>query len=46
MEKIINPAKCIDCGEIYELDGLDLDLRCEDCVEQWEIDELEGKENA
>lgn len=44
VEEILNPAKCIDCGEIYELDGLDLDLRCEDCVEQWEIDELEGKE--
>jgi hypothetical protein len=43
MEEILNPAKCIDCGEIYELDGLDLDLRCEGCVEQWEIDELEGE---
>ena len=42
MEEILNPAKCIDCGDIYELDGLDLDLRCEGCVEQWEIDEREG----
>ena len=39
---LINPAKCIDCGDVYELDGLDLDLRCEECVEQWEIDEKEG----
>ena len=41
MDDFINPAKCIDCGDIYELDGLDLDLRCEDCVEQWAIDEGE-----
>jgi len=37
--ELINPARCIDCGDTYELDGLDLDLRCEDCVEQWAIDE-------
>ena len=41
MDDFINPAECIDCGETYELDGLDLDLRCEDCVEQWAIDEGE-----
>ena len=29
---------CCDCGEEYELDALDLDLRCASCVEQWIID--------
>jgi DNA-directed RNA polymerase subunit RPC12/RpoP len=32
---------CSDCGEEYELDALNLDLRCASCVEQWLIDELE-----
>jgi DNA-directed RNA polymerase subunit RPC12/RpoP len=32
---------CSDCGEEYELDALNLDLRCADCVEQWAIDGLE-----
>jgi DNA-directed RNA polymerase subunit RPC12/RpoP len=32
---------CIDCGEEYELDALNLDLRCAGCVEQWAIDEKE-----
>jgi DNA-directed RNA polymerase subunit RPC12/RpoP len=32
---------CIDCGEEYELNALNLDLRCADCVEQWVIDDLE-----
>jgi len=32
---------CIDCGEEYELDALNLDLRCSACVEQWVIDEKE-----
>ena len=27
-------GNCSDCGEQYELDALDLDLRCADCVEQ------------
>lgn len=31
---------CVDCGEEYELDALNLDLRCASCVEQWVIDEL------
>lgn len=34
-------GKCCDCGEEYELDALNLDLRCSDCVEQWELDEAE-----
>lgn len=29
---------CIDCGEEYQLDALNLDLRCADCVEQWVMD--------
>jgi len=29
---------CIDCGEEYQLDALNLDLRCADCVEQWALD--------
>ena len=33
---------CCDCGEEYELDALNLDLRCADCVEQWVLDEKEG----
>jgi DNA-directed RNA polymerase subunit RPC12/RpoP len=33
---------CSDCGEQYELDALDLDLRCAACLEQRVIDELEG----
>lgn len=33
---------CSDCGEEYELDALNLDLRCASCVEQWVIDELLG----
>ena len=32
---------CSDCGELYELDALNLDLRCADCVEQLVIDNLE-----
>jgi hypothetical protein len=32
---------CIDCGEEYELDALNLDLRCSACVEQWVIDAKE-----
>ena len=43
MSNLINPAKCIDCGDMYELDGLNLDLRCEGCIEQLTIDEKEGK---
>lgn len=31
-------GNCIDCGEEYKLDALDLDLRCAECVEQWSID--------
>jgi predicted Zn-ribbon and HTH transcriptional regulator len=31
-------AYCIDCGEEYQLDALNLDLRCSACVEQWVID--------
>jgi predicted Zn-ribbon and HTH transcriptional regulator len=34
-------ANCVDCGNEYELDALNLDLRCASCVEQWSIDELE-----
>ena len=30
---------CCDCGEEYELDALDLDLRCAGCVEQWKLEE-------
>lgn len=33
-------GRCCDCGEVYELDALDLDLRCAACVEQWKIDEM------
>jgi DNA-directed RNA polymerase subunit RPC12/RpoP len=29
---------CIDCGEEYQLEALNLDLRCADCVEQWALD--------
>jgi hypothetical protein len=35
-------GNCIDCGEEYDLDVLNLDLRCAACVEQWVIDELLG----
>jgi DNA-directed RNA polymerase subunit RPC12/RpoP len=33
LEQMMN-GNCSDCGEQYELDALDLDLRCADCVEQ------------
>ena len=33
---------CSDCNEEYELDALNLDLRCADCVEQLALDETEG----
>ena len=39
---MITMGFCCDCGEEYELDALNLDLRCADCVEQWAIDEREG----
>ena len=32
---------CSDCGELYELDALNLDLRCADCVEQLALDKQE-----
>jgi len=32
---------CVDCGELYELNALDLDLRCADCVEQLVLDKQE-----
>jgi DNA-directed RNA polymerase subunit RPC12/RpoP len=32
---------CVDCGELYELDALDLDLRCADCVKQLVLDKQE-----
>ena len=35
-------GNCIDCGDEYQLDALNLDLRCAACVEQWVVDELEG----
>lgn len=35
--------RCCDCREVYELDALNLDLRCAACVEQWKIDEGEGE---
>lgn len=31
---------CSDCGEEYELDALNLDLRCASCVDQWVMDSL------
>ena len=34
---------CVDCGELYELNALDLDLRCADCVEQLALDKQEGE---
>jgi len=37
LEQMMN-GNCSDCGEQYELDALDLDLRCADCIEQWAID--------
>ena len=43
--RIKNPAKCIDCNDVYELDGLNLDLRCSDCVDQWLIDDMEMEES-
>ena len=39
MINIIN-GRCCDCGGVYELDALDLDLRCAACVEQWKIDKM------
>ena len=33
-------GRCCDCGEVYELDALDLDLRCAACVEQWKLDKM------
>jgi predicted Zn-ribbon and HTH transcriptional regulator len=35
-------GNCVDCGNEYQLDALNLDLRCAACVEQWVIDEIEG----
>jgi hypothetical protein len=34
-------GNCVDCGNEYELDALNLDLRCAACVEQWVADDLE-----
>lgn len=42
MTKKMN-GRCCDCDDGYELDALDLDLRCAACVEQSKIDEGEGK---
>ena len=44
-QKMSNKIKnrCCDCREVYELDALDLDLRCAACVEQSKIDEGEGE---
>jgi DNA-directed RNA polymerase subunit RPC12/RpoP len=39
-------GNCSDCGEVYELDALDLDLKCADCLEQWTIDLRQEKTNA
>ena len=37
LEQMMN-GNCSDCGEQYELDALDLDLRCANCAEQWATD--------
>lgn len=39
-------GNCSDCGEVYELDALDLDLKCADCLEQWTIDLRQEKYNG
>jgi hypothetical protein len=37
---------CVDCGELYELDALDLDLRCADCVKQSALDKQEREDTG
>ena len=37
---------CIDCGDEYELDALNLDLRCADCVKQLVLDKQDKEDTG